>query len=402
MKADTAIPANPANDKHKLPSAMYSIKKLLVLLSSVTVLGSGFAAESKVAQLPPMGWNSWNTFAKEINEPLFIETAEALISSGLAEAGYVYVNVDDGWSGNDANAALTNRFPKGIGHLADQMHQRKLKLGLYTNWRSIGKEARDAKQWAEWEIDLIKNDAWKTPSTDPYWMTMRNAIAATGWPIVHSVHFSDEDSNPTNICEMANLWRITNDIQDYYDHASIPEDKKSWAFSTLDIVDRMAEVAHLIKPGCWADADMLEIGNGKQTADEYKTQFTMWCLLPAPLLMGHDVRKMTEETKAILMNKEAIAVNQDPAVIPARRIRKTDEAELWSRKLADGSLCVVLLQKTKSPQEVGFGWEEVGLKANQPAKIRDLWAHAALGSFTNKFSIKVNAHGCAMLKVTPQ
>jgi alpha-galactosidase len=164
----------------------------------------------------------------------------------------------------------------------------------------------------------------------------------------------------------------------------------------------MAEVAHLIKPGCWADADMLEIGNGKQTADEYKTQFTMWCLLPAPLLMGHDVRKMTEETKAILMNKEAIAVNQDPAVIPARRIRKTDEAELWSRKLADGSLCVVLLQKTKSPQEVGFGWEEVGLKANQPAKIRDLWAHAALGSFTNKFSIKVNAHGCAMLKVTPQ
>lgn len=382
---------------------MFSMKKFfLVLLSSVTVLSSGFAAENGVAQLPPMGWNSWNTFAKEINEQLFRETADALISSGLAEAGYVYVNVDDGWSGSEANAADTNRFPSGIGALADYMHQRKLKLGLYTNWRSIGKEERDARQWAEWKIDFIKNDAWKTPSTDPYWMTMRNAIAATGHPIVHSVHFSDEDSNPTNICDLANLWRITNDIQDYYDHASIPADKKSWAYSTLTIVDRMAEVAHTIKPGCWADPDMLEIGNGKQTADEYKTQFTMWCLLPAPLLLGNDVRKMTEETKAILMNKEAIAVNQDPAVIPARRIRKTDAVELWSRKLADGSLAVVLLQKTKSPQAVAFGWEEVGLKPDQPAKIRDLWAHEALGTFTNQFSIKVNAHGCALLKVTPQ
>ena len=380
---------------------MLSINKSLVLLSGVLVLGSSFARENEIAQLPPMGWNSWNTFAKEINEQLFIETAEVIISSGLAEAGYVYVNIDDGWSpGDNANAALTNRFPNGIGYLADYMHQRKLKLGLYTNWRSIGKAERDAKQWAEWKIDLIKNDAWKTPSSNPYWMTMRNAMVATGRPIVHSVHFSDEDSNPTNICDLANVWRISNDIQDYYDHASIPDGKKSWAFSTLDIVDRMAEVAHLIKPGCWADADMLEIGNGHQTADEYKTQFTMWCLLPAPLLMGNDVRKMTAETKAILMNKEAIAVNQDPAVIPARRIRKTDEVDLWSRKLADGSWCIVLLQKTKSPRKVEFNWKEVGLKENQPAVIRDLWAHETVGSFTNSFSIQVNAHGCAMLKVT--
>lgn len=126
------------------------------------------------------------------------------------------------------------------------MHQRNLKLGLYTNWRSIGKEERDAKQWAEWKIDLIKNDAWKTPSTDPYWMKMRNAIKATGSPIVHSVHFNDEDSNPPNIHEMANMWRITNDIQDYYGHASIPD----VGYSTLDIIDRMAEITHLIKPGC--------------------------------------------------------------------------------------------------------------------------------------------------------
>lgn len=374
----------------------------ICFLLSCTVAISGYALNNGVARLPPMGWNSWNAFATEIDEQLFIETADAMISSGLAEAGYVYVNIDGGWCGDDANEALADRFPNGIGHLAGYMHERNLKLGLYTHWRSIGNEERDAKHWAEWKIDFIKNDAYKTQSTDPYWAKMRDAVAAAGRPIVYSIHFRDEASNPTNICEIANMWRITNDIKDYYDPDSIPEKKKNWAFSTLDIIDRMAEVTHLIKPGCWADADMLQIGNGNQTVDEYKTQFTMWCLLPAPLLMGHDVRTMTPEIKEILMNTEAIAVNQDPAVIPARRIRKTDEVELWSRVLSDGSLCVVLLLKTEFPQAVVFDWEEVGLESGQPAEVRDLWEHKTIGSYTNRFSIKVNAHGCAMLKVTPQ
>jgi alpha-galactosidase len=371
---------------------------LIITVNSVTAMAA--PAQKTLAPTPPMGWNSWNTFGKDIKEELFKEIADVIVSSGLADAGYVYINIDDGWSGNDANEAIADRFPNGIGYLANYMHQRNLKLGLYTNWRSIGKEERDAKQWAEWKIDLIKNDAWKTPSTDPYWAKMRDALLATGRPIVHSIHFSDEESNPSNICELANMWRITNDIQDYYDHGSIPDDKKNWAFSTLDIIDRMAEVAHLIKPGCWADADMFEIGNGNQTVDEYKTQFTMWCLLPVPLIMGHDVRTMSDEIKAILMNKEAIAVNQDPAVIPAKRIRKDDDTELWSRKLADGSLCVVLLQKTKTQQTVEFTWEEIGLSANQPASVRDLWQHKTVGLSANRFSISVNAHGCAMLKIT--
>jgi len=371
---------------------------LIITVNSVTAMTA--PAQKPLAPTPPMGWNSWNAFKKDIKEELFKETADVIVSSGLADAGYVYVNIDDGWSGSDANEAVADRFPNGIGNLANYMHQRNLKLGLYTNWRSIGKEERDAKQWAEWKIDLIKNDAWKTPSTDPYWAKMRDALLATGRPIVHSIHFSDEDSNPSNICEIANVWRITNDIQDYYDHGSIPDNKKSWAFSTLDIIDRMAEITHLIKPGCWADADMLEIGNGNQTVDEYKTQFTMWCLLPAPLIMGHDVRTMSDENKAILMNKEAIAVNQDAAVIPAKRIRKDDRTELWSRKLADGSLCVVLLQKTKTQQTVEFTWEEIGLSVDQPASVRDLWQHKTVGLFTNRFSISVNAHGCAMLKIT--
>jgi alpha-galactosidase len=352
-----------------------------------------------LAPTPPMGWNSWNTFKKNINEQLFIETANVLISSGLADAGYVYVNIDDGWSGEEANLAIAEKFPNGIGYLADYMHKRNLKLGLYTNWRSIGKEERDVKQWAEWNIDLIKDDAWKTLSTDPHWAQMQAAIEATGKPIVHSVHFSDEESNPANICQISNMWRITNDIQDFYNHESITEDKKSWAYSTLDIIDRMAEVSPIIKPGCWADADMFEIGNGNQTADEYKTQFSMWCLLPAPLILGNDIRKMSDEIKAILTNKEAIAINQDSAVIPAKRIRKNDNTELWSRTLADGSLCVVVLNKTKTNQKLEFTWDEIGLKATKSATVRDLWQHKTLGTFKKRCSIEVNTHGCAMLKI---
>jgi len=357
-------------------------------------------AKKVLAPTPPMGWNSWNTFKKDINEQLFIESAEVLINSGLAAAGYNFINIDDGWSGEEANLAIAERFPNGIGYLADYMHKRNLKLGLYTNWRSLGKVERDVKQWAEWNIDLIKNDAWKTLSTDPHWAQMQAAIDATGKPIVHSVHFSDEDSNPANICEISNMWRITNDIQDYYNHETIPDDKKDWAYSTLDIIDRMAEVSHMIKPGCWADADMFEIGNGNQTVDEYKTQFTMWCMLPAPLIMGNDIRKMKDEIKAILMNKEAIAINQDPAVIPAKRIRKDANTELWTRTLADGSLCVVVLNKTKANQKLEFTWEEIGLSASQGATIHDLWQHKTLGIFKKRFSIAVNTHGCAMLKVT--
>jgi len=371
-----------------------------ILLSNQSICQGTFS-KSSICKTPPMGWNSWNTFKKDINEKLFIESADVLLRSGLAEAGYVYVNVDDGWSGEEANEAIKEKFPNGIGYLADYMHQRNLKLGLYTNWRSLGKVERDVKQWAAWNIDLIKNDAWKTPSTDPHWAKMQDAILKTGKPIVHSVHFSDEDSNPSNICEISNMWRITNDIQDYYNHESISEDKKSWAYSTLDIIDRMAEVAPMIKPGCWADADMFEIGNGNQTLDEYKTQFTMWCLLPAPLIMGNDIRKMNDDIRAILMNKDAIAVNQDPAVIPAKRIRKDEKTELWSRKLADGSLCVVLLQKTNTAQMLEFTWEEIGLAADMSANVRDLWQHKTLGNFTKRFSIPVNAHGCAMLKITP-
>lgn len=358
------------------------------------------AKNSLVASTPPMGWNSWNAFDKNINENMIKEMAEAIVDSGLAEAGYKYINIDGGWCGSDANQAKSEKFPSGIKHLADYMHEHSLKLGLYTHWRSNGKEKRDAQQWSDWGIDFIKNDAYKTKSDDPYWARMHEAIQATGRPMVHSIHFSDEETAPENIPDICNMWRITNDIQDYYNREHIPENMK-WAWDTLSIIDRMAEVVDKSRPGCWLDPDMMEIGNGNQTLDEYRTQFSMWCLLPAPLIMGHDVRTMTTETLSILGNREAIAVNQDISHLPTRKVRDDGPYEVWARKLQDNSIAVVLLNRSDLPKEIRFTWREIGLDTSSKAMVRDLWKHENLGESEGHSTLSVPRHGCAFLRITP-
>ncbi|MEX0982591.1 MAG: glycoside hydrolase family 27 protein [Bacteroidales bacterium] len=383
---------------------MIEIKTLVItlIIAALALSGCKPAAEEENAQLPPMGWNSWNAFRDDITEDLIKETADVMIESGLVDAGYVYINIDDGWNLGSVQEIDLERFPGGINAISDYMHERGLKLGIYTRWNSIGNEERDAKILAGYGVDFIKNDAWRTRSDNPYWKKMHDAIKATGRPIVHSIHFNDEGTNPPNITEICYMWRITNDIRDYYNPESVPEDISNWAFSTLDIIDRMAEVTHLIEPGCFADADMFEIGNGNQTIDEYKTQFTMWSLLPAPLIMGHDVRNMSKDILEILTNAEVIAVNQDPAVIPAKRIYKTDDLELWARRLSGDAYSVVLLNKTESSREIDFSWRQIGLEQNEIFEIRDLWEHQDLGVHKGSFSVKVASHGCAMLKLSPR
>jgi alpha-galactosidase len=381
---------------------MLKFKTLLIaLIFALVSCQKTSQPEQGIAQLPPMGWNSWNAFYNDINEDLIKEIADVIIETGLADAGYVYVTMDAGWNLGEVHKVDTIKFPNGIKPIADYLHERGLKFGIYTRWNSIGNEVRDAQTLANYGVDFIKNDAWRTKSTDPYWKKMHDAIQATGRPIVHSIHFNDEGTNPPNISEICHMWRITNDIRDFYNPESVPEDIKSWAFSTLDIIDRMAEVSHMIEPGCWADADMFEIGNGNQTIDEYKTQFTMWSLLPAPLIMGHDVRNMRKEILEILTNEEVIAVNQDTAVIPARRIFRTDSIELWARRLSGGSYSVVLLNKTESKREIEFSWRQIGLEHDEAFALRDLWEHKDLGVHSGSFSIEVASHGCAMLKLRP-
>ncbi|MBN2088946.1 glycoside hydrolase family 27 protein, partial [candidate division KSB1 bacterium] len=279
---------------------------LVMIFTSTTV-----ALDNGVVRKPPMGWNSWNVFRQDINEECIKAIADQLVSTGLAEAGYEYVVLDGGWYNNpNANEADSVKFPGGINALADYIHARGLKLGLYTNWVSRGHEIRDVNQWVKWGVDYMKHDAWKSYSTETkIWTDMRDAILATGHPMVYSVHFQDRDAvlgDP----DIMNMWRFTNDMVPYFDRDKLPENLH-WGMSTMDVINDMMRVAHTAGPGCWADADMLMVGVGDQTMDEWKTQFAMWCLLPSPLMIPSDLRSTPQEILDIYLNKEMIAVNQD-------------------------------------------------------------------------------------------
>ncbi len=368
---------------------------LIMMVSSVSALENGMARK------PPMGWNSWNVFRQDINEDNIKSIADHMVSTGLAEAGYEYVVVDGGWFVNgNATEANKEKFPGGIKALADYIHSLGLKMGLYTNWVSTGHQKRDVEQWVKWGVDYMKHDAWKSYSTETeIWTDMRDAILATGHPMVYSLHFQDRDGvlgNP----EIMNMWRFTNDMIPYYNRDHVP-DNKHWGMTTMDVINDMMRVAHTAGQGCWADADMLMVGVGDQTLDEWKTQFAMWCLLPSPLMIPSDLRNMPQEILDIYLNKEMIAVNQDTLGSKTWRIRNQGDMQVWARILGDGSAACVLLNS--GPKEIGMKvlWHELKFECDS-ASVRDLWQHQDLGILEEKYSTDVPSHGTVFVKITPK
>lgn len=377
----------------------------LVALAFSIVGTPAQALNNNLAVTPPMGWNSWNNFNSNINETIVKQTADALVSSGLAAAGYVYVNIDGGWwvpgGGRDANGVLladATKFPSGIKAVADYVHSKGLKLGIYSNWVSFGHETTDANTFASWGVDYLKYDCYHSVSTSGVYETMRDALANCGRPIVFSINW-DLLASPlrSDIAGVVNLWRTTQDINDYYSLNTY----NVFPCGTLQIIDRMAMdgVTGTNTWGCWADPDMLEVGNGGQTADEYRTQMSLWCMFPAPLILGNDVRSMTQATKDILMNAEVIAVNQDPAGQRGVRIKKNGDSEVWSKQLGDatGTRAVVLMNRATSAANITVNWSEIGLTGT--AAVRDLWAKTDRGSFSGSYTASVPAHGVVMVKI---
>ena len=359
------------------------------------------ALDNDLARTPPMGWNSWNVFRANFDEETIKRIADKMVSTGLVEAGYEYLVIDGGWYNKpNANEADASKFPNGIKALADYVHERGLKLGLYTNWVSRGNEIRDVNQWVEWGVDYMKHDAWKSYSIETkIWTDMRDAILATGHPMVYSVHFQDRDAvlGDPNI---VNMWRFTNDMVPYYNRDRLP-DNLHWGMSTMDVINDMMRVAPTTGPGCWADADMLMVGVGDQTMDEWKTQFAMWCLLPAPLMIPSDLGNTPQEIIDIYLNKEMIAINQNMLGSKTWRIRNQGDMQVWARILGDGSAAVVLLNS--GPKEIAMNvlWHELKFGCKS-ALVRDLWLHQDVGVFADKYSTSVPSHGNAFLKVTPE
>ncbi|MQA25852.1 MAG: glycoside hydrolase family 27 protein [Micromonosporaceae bacterium] len=348
-----------------------------------------------------MGWNSWNKFAGDIDEDLIKQTADGIVAEGLDQLGYEYVNIDDCWMApeRDADGNLRpapDRFPGGIAALADYVHAKGLKLGIYSSAgtctceglpASLDHEVQDASAFASWGVDFLKYDNCHDegrPARERY-QAMGKALAATGREIVFSICswglgepwiFGPEVGG--------SLWRTTPDIADSWD-------------SVMEILDQQAGLEKYSFQGGWNDPDMLEVGNGGMTGTEYRAHFSLWALLNAPLLLGHDVRAMDSDTKKILSNREVIAVNQDWGGSQGRRMAVDGDREVWAKPMSDGSAAVVLLNRGEATRTVTTDTATIGLDGSGTYALKDLWS-GEQSTTSGEISASVPPHGVVMCR----
>ena len=388
---------------------MRNHRSVITILSLVLLLGLAPAAPAQqpsgrnpanLVLTPPMGWNSWNKFACDVSEKLIRETADAMVSTGMKNAGYYFVNIDDCWQvSRDANGTIVadvERFPGGIKALADYVHSKGLGLGIYTDAGrmtcqrrpgSYEHEEQDIKTYAAWGIDYVKIDWCYAEGLDPevQYPKFRDAIARSGRSIVFSICNWGVKAPWSWGKKTGNLWRTTGDISDDYDRMSV-------------IGFDQNGLEKFAGPGHWNDPDMLEVGNGKMKPDEYRTHMALWAILAAPLLAGNDLRSMSEETKEILTNQEIIAVDQDPKGEQGHRVWDEGPLEIWVRPLADGSKVAGLFNRGESTLKIVLNLKQIGV--GPKANLRDLWEHRDLGSVENSYAADVPKHGVVLLKVS--
>jgi alpha-galactosidase len=366
-----------------------------------------------LALTPPMGWNSWNKYGCDISESTIRKQADAMVASGMKQAGYTYVVIDDCWHGErDAMGNIhadAVRFPSGIKALADFVHDRGLKFGIYSDTGdktcqkkpgSRGHEFQDAIQYASWGVDYLKYDWCNSESLDAKaaYETMALALRATGRPIVLSICEWGTNRPATWAASVGgNLWRTTGDIYDAWQ--GLAHDNE-W-FGVLDILDLQVGLEGYAGPGHWNDPDMLEVGNGGMTQDEYRAHFALWAMLAAPLISGNDLSTMSAETTAILTNREIIAVDQDPLGIQGRRAVKQGDAEVWVRPLAGGSQAVLLLNRGAERRSIVASWDTLRWPSYLQADVRDLWQHKNLERASGSIAMEVAPHAAVILKITP-
>jgi alpha-galactosidase len=389
----------------------------VIFLSAILDAQENNISSANLALTPPMGWNSWNKFACNVNEQMIESMADAVVKSGMKDAGFQYVNIDDCWQiardGSGNIVADPQRFPHGMKAVGDYIHSLGLKFGVYSDAGSktcagrpggLGHEYRDALQYADWGVDYLKYDWCNTTTQDAKaaYANIRAALDASGRPIVLS------------ICEWGtakpwlwgkeiggNLWRTTGDIQDRWQGRVEWKPGDCCSNGVLDIVDLEADLFSSAGPGHWNDPDMLEVGNGGMTDTEYRSHFSLWAMLAAPLIAGNDLRDMRPEIHDILTNKEVIAVDQDPSGHQGQRVWKKGDLEVWAKQGKDGSRAVILLNRGREQQEISANWADLGYPTQVRASVRDLWQHKDLGEFTGKFSAAVASHGVVMVTVRP-
>ncbi|KAL6883499.1 hypothetical protein ACP4OV_010913 [Aristida adscensionis] len=410
----------------------------LLLVAAVMAVAVAVAVEGKVVHVeeqhrrsmlanglgsaPPMGWNSWNHFACDGNgEAVIRETADALVSTGLAAAGYTYVNIDDCWAEpkrDEMGNLVANKktFPHGIKALADYVHSKGLKLGIYSDAGfqtcakaqpgSLGHEQQDAKTFASWGLDYLKYDNCNNGDLKPLerYPEMSKALMNAGRPIYFSL-CEWGDMHPARWgAAYGNSWRTTNDISDTWDSSRAESEKLLiCVLSMIATADQNEVWAEYARPGGWNDPDMLEVGNGGMTHSEYVVHFSLWAISKAPLIIGCDVRHMPQETYDILANKEVIAVNQDPLGVQGKKVRMEGSSEIWAAPLSGYRTAVLLLNRhATDAAAIAAHWDDLGIPAGTAVEARDLWLHKTLDArFTDKLTLDVAPHACRMLVLTP-
>ena len=386
----------------------------LTLLSAtlaIALSAPAFALDNGLARTPPMGWNSWNKFGCNVSEARIKAAADAVVSTGMKDAGYEYVVIDDCWQvARDENGNIIpdkTRFPNGIKVVADYVHSKGLKFGIYSDAGTgtcqnrpggRGYEFQDARQYAAWGVDYLKYD-WCNHSTQDSaasYATMRDALAKSGRPIVFSICEWGSTKPWLWAKDVGNLWRSTGDIVDRW------SGKEKWGGNgVVQIIDLMNGLESYNGPGHWNDPDMLEVGNGGMTTNEYRTHFSMWCIFAAPLMAGNDLATMSPEIRGILTNKDAIAIDQDPLGEQGRRVHEDGDLQVYSKQLADGSRAVILLNRSGAEHEMTVRWTDIGYPSGLKASVRDLWRHSDLGSFTGTYSATVPSHGVVFVTIKP-
>jgi len=399
----------------------------LLLPALCTMPLAAQSPDTTLAATPPMGWNSWNHFAGKVTDADVRAAADALVATGMRDAGYVYVNIDDSWQGKRdlrGNIRSNNKFPDMVG-LANYVHGKGLKLGIYSSpgpytcahyAGSYRHEKKDARTYAKWGVDYLKYDmcsygnimdkkvgkptaanaAQRLAMDQAVYQKMHKALLAAGRPLVLSMcQYGWDDVWKWGASTGGNLWRTTGDIDDTY--------------------RRMAEIgfgqAGLAKyasrdqnGGHWNDPDMLEIGNGGMTEDEYRTHMSLWALLAAPLLAGNDLSRMSPASLAILTNHDAIAIDQDALGQGGDRVSQEGTAEVWSRPLSSGAVAIGLFNRSADAQPVTVSLADA--KVPSGAKLHDIWANrdVAADVTTNggSYTASVPGHGVVLLRVSQQ
>jgi alpha-galactosidase len=397
---------------------------ILILIGWSSIV---FAQKDRsLALTPPMGWNSWNTFASNINETLIKEMADAMVSSGMRDAGYKYLVIDDCWLAPERDSlqnlqADPKKFPHGMKALGDYIHSKGLKFGIYNCAGTKtcagfpgtrGHEYQDALLYASWGVDYLKYDWCNTDGINAKeaYTTMSKALEATHRPIVFSL-CEWGNNQPWLWAEpVGQLWRATGDIGcSWYNQ---PHTDGSWTPNgIIQIINLVAPLRQYAGPGHWNDPDMLEVGNGLPV-NEDRAHFSMWAMLAAPLIAGNDLRNMSEETKAILTNRGVIAVDQDSLGIQGLRYEIKDSVQTWMKPLKGGDWAVCFLNTASQPQAIDFDWKanvvkdslsNAELNANaQPYVIEDLWTNKTLGNTDKTLKATVPSHDVLMIYLSKQ